>query len=447
MCTHQLQQQDLLHKWVTTYPLTQSDGLHWYRDKLVIVEDSTLKKGVILLYHNSVTAGHPRISNTMWAITRDFWWPMMKKDITKYIKGCTTCQSRKNQPNKPKPPLFPITSDTYDTPLTYIAMDFIVKLPLSESYDNILMITDTFSKASIFIPCNKTIDAKHTTKLYATYVLPHYGLPTHIISNRDPCFTSTFSQELCCTLAITQNISTAYHPQTDGQLECTNQQLEQDLHIFINYHQQNWASLLPLAQYTLNVWPNTTTKKAPFELIMGYIPQVHQVVHPTKSPTLEVRLQQMKQAHQDAKEALKKAADLEIPTHFKPYQLVDKVWLEGHNLTTTHPTAKLAPRHYRPFPITHVISRTSCQLKLPPQWKIHNVFHTTLLTQYLETSLNGNQNQEPTPDLSTVNRNGKWSKFYMSEDTGIRSSTWSGGKASLKLMTVGNLQPTYTPKN
>ena len=89
-------------------------------------------------------------------------------------------------------------------------MDFIVKLPPSDSYDTILTVTDTFSKASIFIPCNETINAKSTARLYTTYVLPHYVLPTCIISDRDPHFTSTFSQELCCTLAITQNISTAY---------------------------------------------------------------------------------------------------------------------------------------------------------------------------------------------------------------------------------------------
>ena len=152
-------------------------------------------------------------------------------------------------------------------------------------------------------------------------------------------------------------------------------------------------------QYTLNAWPNAMTKKAPFELIMGHIPRVHQSARPFKSPTMETRLQQMKQARQDAKEALKKSVDLEIPTRFKPYQLGDKVWLEGRNLTTTHPTVKLAPRRYGPFPITHVVSHTSYQLKLPPQWKIHNVFHATLLTPYKETTLNGNQNQEPTPEL------------------------------------------------
>ena len=114
----------------------------------------------------------------------------------------------------------------------------------------------------------------------------------------------------------------------------------------------------------------------------------------------------MKQARQDAKEALKRAADLEIPTRFEPYQLGDKVWLEGHNLTTTHPTAKLAPRRYGPFMITHVISRTSYQLKLPSQWKIHNVFHATLLTPYKEMTLNGSHNQEPALEL--INGQPEW---------------------------------------
>ena len=309
------------------------------------------------------------------------------------------CQSRKNQPNKAQPPLFPISSETYSTPFSSIALDFIVKLPLSESYDTILTIMDTFSKASIFIPCNETIDAVNTAKLYATYVLPHYGLPSRIISDRDPCFTSSFSKELCRALSIHQNISTTYHPQTDGQSERTNQRLEQYIRIFIDSYQTNWASLLPLAQYTLNATPNATTHKAPFQIILGYIPKVHQTSRPFKSPSVETCLEQIKQACLEAASALHKAADLELPSRFSPYQKGDQVWLEGCNLTTTHPTAKLAPRCYGPFPITRVVSRTSYQLKLPSQWKVHDVFHASLLTPYKQTALNGNTYQEPAPDL------------------------------------------------
>ena len=161
--------------------------LFWFGDRLVVVEDVALRRGVISLYHDSPTAGHSGISNTAWAVAQDYWWPALKRHVEEYVKGCTLCQSRKNQPNKPKPPLFPIVSETYQTPFSSIAMDFIVKLPISDTYDTILTVTDTFSKASIFIPCNEAIDATNTAKLYATYVLPHYGLPTRIISDQDPC--------------------------------------------------------------------------------------------------------------------------------------------------------------------------------------------------------------------------------------------------------------------
>jgi hypothetical protein len=395
----QLRQPDLLKKWATTFPLKVINDLYWYGDRLVVVDDLPLRRGVISLYHDSPTAGHPGISNTAWAIARDYWWPNLKQTITEYIKGCHVCQSRKNNPSKPKPPLFPITSDNFTLPFTSVAMDFIVKLPMSEGYDSVLTITDTFSKACIFLPCNETIDAAGVALLYATYVLPHYGLPSRIISDRDPRFMATIIQELCRILSIQHNASTAYRPQTDGQSERSNQKLEQYFRIFTNFHQTNWRHLLPLAQFTFNAWPNATTKKAPFELIMGHIPRVHQVFRTTTSPPLNDRLALITQARKDAAEALHRSQAIELPSSFIPYNKGDLVWLEGKNLNTTHPSAKLAPRRFGPFLVTDAISRTSFRIKLPPSWKIHNVFHGTLLMPYKETTLNGNKYQEPAPDL------------------------------------------------
>jgi hypothetical protein len=245
---------------------------------IILVQRQTGNRGRYLLKKGGnftlSLAGHSGISNTTWAmpITRDYWWPALKKDVTEYIKVCSTCQSWKNQPNKPKPPLFPISSDTYRTPFTSIAMDFIIKLPISKTYNTILTITDTFSKASILIPCHETIDATGVAQLYANYILPHYRLPLHIISDRDPCFTSSFFRELCRVTGTVQNLSTTYRPQTDGKSEQTNQHLEQYIRIFTIFKQTNWADLLVLAQYDLNSWPNATTKKVPFELLLRYIP-------------------------------------------------------------------------------------------------------------------------------------------------------------------------------
>ena len=398
---HQLTDPATFKRWSLTFPLTFSSPLWFHGDRLVVADNLPLRRGVISLYHDSPTAGHPGITKSTWLISKDYWWPNMKTTITNYIKGCTTCQSRKNNPTNPKPPLFPIPSDMYTLPFESIALDFIVKLPCSDSYDTILTITDTFSKASIFIPCNETIDAEKTAALYANYILPHYGLPSRIISDRDPCFTSTFTKELCRLLQIEQNISTAYHPQTDGQSEHTNQWLEQYLCIFSNFHQTDWARWLPLAQYAHNSWPSATTKKAPFELIMGHIPRVHQPIKVSTSPSVTDRLQQIKEARQQAAEAIKRSQELmtRISTRFTPYCVGEKVWLDACNLNTSHPSAKLAPRRYGPFTVTKAISRTSFRLELPPQWKVHPVFHASLLTPYKETREHGPNFTEPPPDL------------------------------------------------
>ena len=99
-------------------------------------------------------------------------------------------------------------------------MDFIVKLPKSQQYDSILTITDhNCSKVALFIPCNEDITAEGVANLFITHAFQHYGLPSKVISNRDPHFTSKFMKEVCKILGIQQNISMAYHPQTDGQSE------------------------------------------------------------------------------------------------------------------------------------------------------------------------------------------------------------------------------------
>jgi hypothetical protein len=132
---------------------------------------------------------------------------------------------------------------------------------------------------------------------------------------------------------------------------------------------------------------------------MGHIPRVHQPTHTTSSPTLNDRLTSISQARKDAVDALRKSQSLELPSNFVPYCVGDRVWLEGRNLNTTHPSAKLAPRRHGPFLMTAAVSRTSYRLKLPTTWRIHNVFHASLLTPYKETTLNGNKYQEPVPEL------------------------------------------------
>jgi hypothetical protein len=175
-----------------------------------------------------------------------------------------------------KPPLFPITPKEGAAPFETIAMNWITKLPPSQGYDSILTITNhDCSKAALFFPCKETMTTEELAKLYFTRVFPHYGIPSKIISDRDTRLTSSLARDICKQAGIEQNISTAYHPQTDGQSERTNQTLETYLRIFCNEQQNDWAKWVPLAQYAINMRASQTTKIPPYEALIGVIPKAH----------------------------------------------------------------------------------------------------------------------------------------------------------------------------
>jgi hypothetical protein len=169
----------------------------------------------------------------------------------------------------------PITPKEQAPPFSTIALDLITDLPESQGHDSILTITDhDCTKAAIFLPCSKTITGEGIAQLYVDHVFPHFGVPRKVISDRDPRFTGKFMRKLCKQLRIEQNISTVYHSQTDGQSERTNQWLEQYLRVYGNFQQNNWATLLPLAQFVHNSWPSDVTKRTPFDLLMGFTPKL-----------------------------------------------------------------------------------------------------------------------------------------------------------------------------
>jgi len=153
------------------------------------------------------------------ALTRQYyWWPNMKNYATEYIKGCATSQMSKINTNPSKPALSPITPEPNALPFQTISLDFIVKLPESEGFDTILMITDhkLFEGGSVHaVQRDGRRSRSGKTVCHPTYS-PTTASPKKVISDRDPCFASNFSREMCNLLGIKQNISTAYHPQTDG---------------------------------------------------------------------------------------------------------------------------------------------------------------------------------------------------------------------------------------
>jgi hypothetical protein len=242
---------------------------------------------------------------------------------------------------KLKVPPFPITQDAPQKPFQTISLDLITDLPESQGYDCILTIVDHgCSKVAIFLPCHKNINAIGVAALYAEQVFPFYSIPQRIISDRDPRFTAQFTKELCLTLGINQNLSTAYHPQTNRQSEQVNQRVEQYLWIYGNEEKNNWVKLLPLAQYTHNTWINESTKAIPFKLLIGHTPTMEIQECGILVPEIEKRKAWLERGRLRAHTALRNAQTL-LSTrmerkkggqHYLGFKEGDRVWLEGTNL-------------------------------------------------------------------------------------------------------------------
>jgi hypothetical protein len=291
------QEESVLKPWIDPHQLKQHQGI-WYKDgQQVVTGNIKDKRHIIQSHHDTPVHGHPGISKTIQLTERLYWWPKMRLDITEYVKGCAECQRHKVNTRPTKAPLQPIYPKLEAAPFETVALDFIVKLPVSQGYDSILTITDQgCTKAAIFIPCNEDITAEETAALYIKHVFAHFGLPTKIISDRDPRFMSKFIQVACKVTGINHAPSTAYHPRTDGQSERSNQWLETAIRFITDQKQRNWAPYLPIAQFAHNNWPSDTTRKSPFFLLMGFNPRADWVHATSPIPRVTLRLEQLKEA-------------------------------------------------------------------------------------------------------------------------------------------------------
>ena len=315
----------------------------WEKQGKIVVLSRQEQQKVLKEAHDHTLSGHPGAASTYFSVRRNFWWPGLQNFVHQYIKGCATCQQNKVDHQRKKPLLLPITPIKNVAPFAMIGMDWITKLPPSGNYDTILTITDhDCSKAVIFIPCTEQMGTEDLAKLYFRYVFPFFGLPSKIISDQDTHLTSTLAQQICQQLGIEQNISTAYHPQTDGQAERTNQNLETYLRIFCNEQQNDWAMWLPLAQFAINSWPSHTTKIPLFQLLTGVIPRGAQDQPMALIPSLNERGNQIEGMCKRAYDAiLHSQMMLSKDSNYRPFKEGEKVWLDAKNLRTTHPTHKL----------------------------------------------------------------------------------------------------------
>jgi hypothetical protein len=300
----------------------------------------------------------------------------------------------------PSGPLVPNRIPDY--PWQDVTTDLIVELPESHGYNAIFVSVDRYSKQLEMAPTTNEVDSLGMARLYRDNVWKEHGLPERILSDRGPQFVSEFTRELNRLLGIKVAPSTAFHPQTDGQTERVNQEIEQYLRMFANQRQDDWAEWLPLAQFAYNNHIHSSTRRTPFEIVTGRHPRMG--VEPrrtTRVEAVEEFSQRMKKVMEETRSALKQAAT-DMARHYnthrsskETFKAGDMVWLDSRNIKTVRPAKKLDDKWFGPFEIQEALPGNAYRLKLTDPFKrLHPVFNITLLRRFNPDVIH----QRPKPD-------------------------------------------------
>jgi Integrase zinc binding domain len=234
----------------TSFTLSKDSMLLLYKGHIYAPDYHNVCLTILCTSHDHLLIGHLGIHKTIHLVTRKYYWPGLTKTVKLYIGSCVVCAHTKPLHHAAYSPLKFLSIPMH--PWNSILMDFITGLPLSSSSDSILVIMDQFMKMGLFIPTIMTLTAEGLSDLIITWVVVKHGTPADIVSDQGMLFISNFWKSLMKRLSIKLNLLTMYHPETDGQTECLNQILKQYLQIYVDYLQDDWAPLLPLAEFAYN---------------------------------------------------------------------------------------------------------------------------------------------------------------------------------------------------
>ncbi|MBW0584947.1 hypothetical protein O181_124662 [Austropuccinia psidii MF-1] len=218
---------------VSDYGLEPQAKLLSFKDRVFIPSNDELQLDILQKNHDSLLAGHPVQEKTLKLIKRDSYWAGMNQIIKDYVPSCQQFSRNKNIHHKRFELLRPlqIPSGAWNS----LSMDFITKLPLSSSFDSILVVVGRFSKMAIFIPTYSTNTALDLTQIFISHVFYKHGLPISIVRDRGSLFVSSFWTQLCQKLRISRDLSTTFHPEKYRQTERVNQILEHYLWMYVSF--------------------------------------------------------------------------------------------------------------------------------------------------------------------------------------------------------------------
>jgi len=335
-------------------------------------------------------------------VTQNFWWPGVTKEVKQYVEGCNACQHNKNHTEQPAGKLMP--NSIPGKPWTHILADFITKLPLAQGYNSILVVVDWLTKMVHFIPTTEKTLAEGLARLFRDNVWKLHGLLESIISDRGPQFAAGLMRELNGMLGIESKLSTAFHPQTDGQMERVNQELEQYLRMFIDHRQEQWPEWLGTAEFAYNNKVHSSTQTTPFKANYGQDPRMgFEGRKKGKYKGAEKFVMKMKEIQEEAKAALGKAQE-EMKKYVDrkrgdvdEYKVGDLVMLSTKDLKyqmVRRRTEKLMERFVGSYRIKKIISSNVVELELPGTVKIYSVVNISRIQRYIG-QVEGQRKEQP----------------------------------------------------
>ncbi|KAC9683464.1 hypothetical protein E3N88_45398 [Mikania micrantha] len=331
-------------------------------------------------------------------LKKNYWWPGMKFNDMQYVNRCLTCAQVKAEHQKPYDRLQPLEIPKWKW--EHITMDFITKLSrTTQGYDTIWVVVDRLTKSAHFLPIRESYSLERLAEIFVNEIVARHGVPISIVSDRDTRFTFRFWKKFHDAMGSKLLISTAYHPQTDGQSERTIQTLEDMLRACAVDNEGNWNKHLPLAEFSYNNSYHSSIDMAPFEMLYGRkcrTPICWGEVGQKELRNLEVvratteRLEQIKSRMKAAQDRQKSYADKRRrPIEFQVGDMVLLKVSPWKGLIRFRKRGKLRPRYIGPFKILARVGEVAYRLELPDELsKIHPTFHVSYLRKCLtdETS-------------------------------------------------------------
>jgi hypothetical protein len=396
-----------LKAWESHTDSTISKGAYkgkWTRDAtglmrcdgaVYIPNDRSTKLKILRSNHDDPwQGGHFGRKRTLDVIRRFYTWPGLANSVREYCKTCDVCQRMKVPRHKPYGLLQPLPMP--ERPWQDISLDFIVGLPPSKRrrdvYDAVLVVVCRYSKMVRFIPCHNTVDACELGAILIDEVFSKFGAPRSIVSDRGTTFTSEYWGTLCYYMVMKRCFSTAFHPQTDGQTERMNQTLECYLRCYVNYEQNDWAMLLPSAEYAYNDSNNASTRASPFSKVYRFMPQlninIEREPQERENEAARATIAEIDRAREES-EALWSQAQRTMKAYYdnrhkeRIFAVGELVMLAAKHIRTLRVSKKLADRNLGPFKILERKGQNAYTLELPQKYgRLHPTFHVSLLEPY-----------------------------------------------------------------